>query len=149
MELLNRTYGVKALNFMDDDFNSDRDANDSFDSRSDARGAEPSNVTIGRVLLRPYAFITLERMGGVMAFDITDPAQPRFCDYVNPRNFAGDPEAGTAGDLGPEGVLFIAPHESPNGQHLLVVSNEISGSVTIYKIEKTLGRCDESQVAGG
>ncbi|MGP3956787.1 hypothetical protein ACTWPT_12365 [Nonomuraea sp. 3N208] len=31
----------------------------------------------------------------------------RQAGYVNTRDFAGDVEVGTAGDVGPEGVLFI------------------------------------------
>ena len=117
------------------DFNATNDANASFDNRSDNKGPEPEGVEIGEILGRTYAFIGLERPGGVVVFDISNPAAPEFVQYINPRDFAGNAAAGTADDLGPEGLLFIPAHESPIWQPLLVVSNEVSGSVSIYKIK--------------
>ena len=98
---------------------------------------------IGKVLGKPYAFIGLERIGGVAVFDVSDPAAPKFIEYVNNRNFDIEPETEdeqgnpAAGDLGPEGLLFISNDASPNGRPLLVVGNEISGTTTIYQIKST------------
>jgi hypothetical protein len=103
----------KLATLLPDDFNATNDENDSFDNRSDDKGPEPEGVTIGRVGSRIYAFIGLERVGGIMMYDITDPDNPQFVNYVNNRDFSGDAEAGTAGDLGPEGVLFIDQDQSP------------------------------------
>jgi 2',3'-cyclic-nucleotide 2'-phosphodiesterase/3'-nucleotidase/5'-nucleotidase len=122
----------KLASLLPDDFNSNNDENDSFDSRSDDKGPEPEGIAIGMVGSRIYAFIGLERVGGIMMYDITDPDNPQFVNYVNNRDFSGDAEAGTAGDLGPEGVLFIDQDLSPTGQNLLVVTNEVSGSTTVY-----------------
>ena len=72
---------------MPDDFNSNNDENDSFDNRSDDKGPEPEGVTIGHVGERIYAFIGLERVGGIMVYDITNPYQPTFVQYVNNRRF--------------------------------------------------------------
>jgi 2',3'-cyclic-nucleotide 2'-phosphodiesterase (5'-nucleotidase family)/endonuclease/exonuclease/phosphatase family metal-dependent hydrolase len=119
-----------------DFFNSDNDEN-SFDTRSDNKGPEPEGVTLGEIDGQTYAFVGLERVGGVMVYDVTNPYLPEFVQYINPRDFTGDPEAGTAGDLGPEGLIFIAPEDSPNGDPLLVVTNEVSGSTTIYEIDVT------------
>ncbi len=69
-----------------------------------------------------------------MIYDITDPANASFVDYVNTRDFDGDAETGTAGDLGPEGLVFIPAEDSPTGQPLLAVANEVSGTTSLYTI---------------
>jgi hypothetical protein len=117
-----------------DYFNSTNDENDTFDNRSDNKGPEPEGVTVGEIQGVTYAFIGLERIGGIVIYDLTNPLAPEFVTYVNNRDFSGDAEAGTAGDLGPEGLVFIPASESPNGEPLLVVANEVSGSTTIYQI---------------
>jgi 2',3'-cyclic-nucleotide 2'-phosphodiesterase/3'-nucleotidase/5'-nucleotidase len=116
------------------DFNSTNDENGSFDNRSDDKGTEPEGVAVGKINGATYAFIGLERMGGVMVYDISDPYAPVFVQYINNRDYSGDAELGTAGDLGPEILAFIEAGDSPNGQPLLVVSNEVSGTVTTYGI---------------
>lgn len=115
-------------------FNADNTEND-FDGRSDNKGPEPEGLTIGEIAGHTYAFIGLERIGGIMTYDITNPLKPLFKGYFNNRNFLGDPEVGGAGDLGPEGVLFISGENSPNNLPLLVTTNEVSGSTTIYAID--------------
>ena len=112
-------------------FNSDHNEN-TFDTRSDNRGPEPEGLVLGQISDRTYAFIGLERIGGVITYDITDPFSPVFVDYVNNRNFSGSPKAGTAGDLGPEGLLFISAQDSPNQTPLVVVTNEVSGTTTLF-----------------
>jgi hypothetical protein len=39
-----------------------------------------------------------------------------------------------AGDLGPESIKFVAAADSPNGNPLLIIGNEVSGTVTVYQI---------------
>jgi hypothetical protein len=108
-----------------------------FDSRSDNKGPEPEGIALGAIGERTYVFIGLERMGGIMVYDVTDPLSPVFVEYVNNRDFSVDPAtAPAAGDLGPEGVLFISAKDSPTREPLLVVTNEVSGTVTLYAIEK-------------
>ncbi len=119
------------------DFNSNNDENDTFDNRSDNKGPEPEGIAVGTFNGRTYAFIGLERIGGIMVYDVTNPQAPEFVQYLNNRDFAGDPELGTAGDLGPEGLLVIPAEQSPSGEPLLVVSNEVSGTTTIYRINIT------------
>ena len=128
-----------------DDFNSTNDENDSFDNRSDDKGPEPEGVVVGEVDGRSYAFVGLERIGGIMVYDITNPKRGRFIEYVTSRDFSGDAEAGTAGDLAPEGLVFIPAEESPNGYPLLVVSHEVSGSVAVFQIEKA--KRSEAEIA--
>jgi hypothetical protein len=116
------------------DFNSTNDANASFDTRSDNKGPEPEDVKVAELFDRRYAFIGLERIGGVMIYDITNPYLPQFAEYVNNRDFTKGGEAKS--DLGPEGLIVIGANDSPNGRPLLVVSNEISGSTTIYELSR-------------
>ncbi len=113
-------------------FNATNDENEA-DDRSDDKGPEPEGVTIGTVNGRTYAFIGLERVGGIMVYDVTDPVSPMFVEYVNNRNPAGDPEAGTAGDLGPEGLVFIP--QGPGNSPMFAAANEVSGSTTLYTVE--------------
>ncbi len=117
-----------------DDFNSNNDENGSFDARSDDKGPEPEAVAVASFGDRVWGFIGLERIGGIMVYELTDPTAPRFVQYINTRDFTGDPELGTAGDLGPEGFAVIAAADSPIGEPLLVVGHEVSGTTAIYRI---------------
>lgn len=114
-------------------FNASND-NNNFDDRSDNKGPEPEGVTLGVIDGRTYAFIGLERIGGVMVYDVTVPASPSFVDYVNTRDFTLEPTGAAPTDNGPEGLAFISAANSPTGQPLLVVGNEVSGTTTIYAI---------------
>lgn len=110
--------------------------NNTFENRSDDKGPEPEGVVIGKAFGDTYAFIGLERIGGVMVYNINDPHKPVFVDYLNVRDFTADVETSAAGDLGPEGLAFIKADDSPNGQPLLVLGNEISGTTRILQINK-------------
>jgi hypothetical protein len=114
-------------------FNASND-NNKFDNRSDNKGPEPEGVIVGKVNGRHYAFIGLERVGGIMVYDISNPRNPDFVQYINNRDFEADVETPEAGDLGPEGLAFISAESSPNGSPLLVVANEVSGTTTIFEI---------------
>ena len=123
-------------------FNSNHEEGNSFDTRSDNKGPEPEGVALGKLHGHTYAFIGLERLSGVVAYDVTDPEAPAFKTYVNPRDFnqpvsiAGAPNP-AAGDLGPEGLTFIPAWQSPTFRPLLVVSNEVSGTTTVYEVRIT------------
>lgn len=122
-----------------DYFNSGHDEGDAMDSRSDAKGPEPEGLTIGKINGDTFLFLGLERMGGVLVVNITDPRNPVFEDYLNSRNtWDVDPEAGNLdgyGDLGPEGLVFINAEDSPSGEPLLVVGHEVSGSTAVYEVQ--------------
>lgn len=123
-----------------DHFNSNNDDNDSFDSRSDDKGPEPEAITLGTIGERTYAFIGLERVGGVMIYDVTDPTAPFFVNYFNNRNFDVDAELEDdgsnpeAGDLGVEDITFVSAADSPNGQPMLIIANEVSGTVSFFQL---------------
>ena len=57
-----------------------------------------------------YAFVGLERVGGIMVYDITNPTGASFVQYINNRDFEVEAqlEDGSTnpavGDLGPEGL---------------------------------------------
>ncbi|AJI79296.1 choice-of-anchor I family protein [Corynebacterium singulare] len=112
-----------------------------FDDRSDNKGPEPEALVIGKVGERTYAFIGAERVGGIFVYDVTDPANASFVTYVNNRDFSTD-EFADAGDLGPEGFAFVDKADSPNGDYLLIVGNEVSGTTTVYSVEDLLGSTD-------
>lgn len=79
--------------------------------------------------------MTLERVGGVMVYDVSDPANASFVDYINTRLPVNDDANSSIGDdLGPESLVFIDPSESPNGEALLIVTNEVSGSTIVLQI---------------
>lgn len=120
--------------FLPENFNANNDDND-IDKRSDNKGPEPEGVAYARINGKHYAFIGLERVGGILVYDVGRPNHPRFITYVNNRDFEADVESEAAGDLGPEGLLFIPADESPIGMPLLVVTNEVSGSTSIYRID--------------
>lgn len=83
-----------------------------------------------------YAFIGLERVGGVMVYDVTEPADSFFETYINNRNFTAANGSPEALDLGPEGLIFIDKNDSPTGEYMLVVANEVSGTTTLYNINQ-------------
>jgi hypothetical protein len=123
-------------------FNTDGLQNTPF-SQSTVKGPEPEGIDVGHVGDRAYAFVGLERIASLVVYDITDPAQPSFVQYINNRNFGIDPladvENGEAdvsdtGDLGPEGVKFIPTAESPVDAPVVAVGNELSGTTTLYRV---------------
>ena len=111
-------------------FNADNEDND-FKGRSRAKGPEPEGTTVAKIGNDYYAFIGLERTGGVMVYKITDPNAPEFVDYKNLRD-----RNSFGGDNGPEGLIFIAPSKSPDGKAYLIMANEISGSLSIFEVTK-------------
>lgn len=115
-------------------FNANHDENGP-DNRSDNKGPESEGVTVAKLWGRTYAFVGLERVGGVMVYDITDPHAPAFVQYLNNRDFGAEPGSAFAGDLGPEGLIVIEAAKSPvPGVPLLVVANEVSGTTTVFRI---------------
>ena len=106
----------------------------SFDQRSDDKGAEPEGLALGMIDGRRYAFIGLERLSVIVVYDITDPRRSSWVGAFHNLDPEGDPEEGTAGDIAPEGLLFIPGEDSPTGAPLLVVANEVSGTTTIWAV---------------
>lgn len=112
--------------YLPDRFNVSNDDLD-VDSRSQKKGPEPESVTTGTVGGRTYAFIALERVGGVMAYDITDPANVSFVNYINSRSYGDVVES----DVSPEGLCLAAV----NGQNYLLAACEVSGTLAAYRLD--------------
>ena len=100
------------------------------DARSKKKGPEPEGVTVGMVGDKMYAYVVLERIGGVMTYDITDLANVKFANYTNTRDFTG--AIGT--DSGPEGIAHISAEDSPTFTPLLIVAFETSGDIAVYQL---------------
>lgn len=110
-------------------FNSDSEENEA-KGRSRAKGPEPEGVTTAQIAGHTFAFISLERIGGVMVYDVTDPADVKFVDYKNNRSVSA-----YEGDHGPEGITFINSADSPDDKNYIIVANEISGTLTIFEVD--------------
>lgn len=122
-----------------DFFNSNHEEGNTLDNRSDNKGPEPEGVTVGRIGEKTFAFVGLERMGGVLVYDVSQPQAPVQVDYINTREdwTTKDPSTVKSGDLGPEGLAFIPAAKSPNGKPLLMVGNEVSGTTAIFQLNLT------------
>ena len=115
-------------------FNASNDDNEA-DDRSDDKGPEPEAVTVAEIAGVQYAFVGLERVGGVMVYDISKPASPVFVTYTNSRNASAKAEEDKAGDYGPESILVIPADENGSDTPIMVVGNEVSGTIAIYSIK--------------
>lgn len=120
-EALTAEYLPEYFNYSNDEL--------SIDNGSGKKG--PETVTVGTVENKIFAFITLERIGGVMVYDITNPEKVSFVNYINSRDFSAD----VAGDDSPEGLKFIEASESPTGEALLMAACEVGGTVAVYELE--------------
>jgi len=109
-------------------FNADHEENGR-KVRSRAKGPEPEGVTLATIAGKTFAFIGLERVGGVMVYDVTNPNDVKFVDYKNNRSVSA-----YAGDHGPEGITYISAANSPTNKPYIIVANEISGTLTIFEV---------------
>ena len=115
-------------------FNNGDDENEG-DSRSENKGPEPEALTVGVVGDRTYAFIGTERMGGIFVYDVTNPYDVEFSEYIINRDLTEGLDADDGiGDLAPESLVFVSADDSATGVPLLLVGNEVSGTVTVWQI---------------
>jgi Bacterial Ig-like domain/Secretion system C-terminal sorting domain len=110
-------------------FNADSEGSNTPKSRSRAKGPEPEGVTVAQIMGKTFAFVTLERIGGVMVYDVTDPNNVQFVDYKNSRSTSA-----YEGDHGPEGIIYINSTDSPDTKPYVVVANEISGTISVFEV---------------
>lgn len=106
-------------------WNKDNEAGSPIDNRSDNKGPEPEGVDVGEIRGRPYAFAGAERQGGLFAYDLgDDPGRASLAGYVNTRE----------DDLGPEGIRFVPGDDGPTGKPLVLVTNEITGTIGVFGV---------------
>ena len=111
-------------------FNANNDDNEA-EGRSDDKGPEPEALALGQIGDKMYAFVGLERMAGIMVYDITNPFAATFVDYFINRGTGEGNEI--TGDLAPEGMAFVPATDGTPAK--LIVGNEISGSVSVWEIK--------------
>ena len=70
-----------------------------------------------------------------MVYDVTKPDSPEFVQYINNRDLSAAANPAPGPDLGAEGLAFVPARESPIGTPLLLVANEVSGTVTVFKFD--------------
>lgn len=137
-------FEAKTAEYIPENFNCSND-DKSLDDRSGKKGPESESITVGTVGERTYAFIGLERVGGVMVYDITDPAETVYVNYINSRDFSED----IAGDDSPEGLCFIPAADSADGNAYLLAACEVSGTVAAYELTaNNSGNPDDGQDPG-
>ena len=98
-------------------------------NRSDDKGPEPEGVAVSTINGSTYAFVSLERIGGVMMFNVDNPSSPVFVGYANNRSTTV-----SGPDLGAEGIIIIPESDSPNGKTLVILANEVSSTLSIYQV---------------
>ena len=119
-------FEVITANVIPELFNANDGDPDEFDERSDDKGPEPEAITIGEVDGQILAFIALERTGGIMVYDVSDPENATFEKYIT-----------IDGDVSPEGLQFISAEDSPTGQSLLAIANEESNTLSFVSFGPT------------
>ncbi len=124
------------------DWNTTNGGPNALESRSTKKGPEVEGVAVGTAYGTQWIVVGMERDGGIALFDGNDPLKPVFVDYINTSVREGNLIAGittsTAGDVSPEGIMFVSPEDSPTGSALVLVSYELSGTVGIYEIPSKL-----------
>ena len=132
----------KVAEYVDNDYTKfNLDNNDEemkAEKESDNSGPSPEGIDVGRVGTKVFAFIGLEKIGGVMVYDVSTPHSPAYMSYNNDTRDLEATETqmenNNAGDLGPEGIKFVSANHSPIDKPLLLVSYEISGTVGIFEV---------------
>ena len=130
--------------YLPDFFNCSNDNTD-LDNRSGKKGPEAESVTIGTVGEKTYAFVGLERIGGIMVYDITDPTQSTYVNYINSRNF----NTAISGDDSPEGLCFVSADNSFDGNSYLLAACEVSATVAAYQLTSKASDITPDPVSDG
>lgn len=100
------------------------------DARSLKKGVEPEALSLATIDGKTYAYIGLEKQGGFMVYDISNPSKAKIVEYFNDIDYTALPSQ--AGDLAPEGSVTF----KQDGQNYLAVANELSSTLSIYRLSK-------------
>jgi hypothetical protein len=98
-------------------------------NRSDDKGPEPEGVATAVINGNHYLFVSMERVGGVMIFNVDVPSAPVYVGYYNNRSVATN-----GPDRGAEGIIIIKKEDSPTGNDMVILANEISSTLSIFDI---------------
>ncbi len=98
-------------------------------NRSDDKGPEPEGVATAFINGNHYLFVSLERVGGVLTFNIDNPSEPVYAGYYNNRSVATN-----GPDRGAEGIIYISKEASPTNKALVLLANEISSTLSVYQV---------------
>ena len=97
--------------------------------RLDNKGPEPESVVVGQINQKTYAFVALERASAILMYDLTNPALPKFVQWLQNTTDL------TNGDISPEGLSFVPASQSPTGHALIIAGYEVSGTVSVWEIK--------------
>ncbi|CAM9565311.1 unnamed protein product [Pylaiella littoralis] len=98
---------------------------ETFDGRSDDKGPEPEGLALAEIDGRMFVFVALERIGGWMCWDISEPTAPVFQSYVNSYEE----------DTAPESGAIIPADVSPSGHTLLMGAYEVSDTLAVFELK--------------
>ena len=80
-----------------------------------------------------------------MVYDITDPANTKFANYINSREF----DEVIKGDVSPEGLCFIPASSSKTGKALLLAACEVSGTLAAYQCDYEQPETNDYKITEG
>ncbi len=110
-------------------FNASNGGSATSKNRSDDKGPEPEGVATAFINGNHYLFVSLERIGGVMLFNVDVPSAPVYVGYYNNRSVATN-----GPDRGSEGIIIIKKEDSPSGNDIVILANEVSSTLSIFDV---------------
>lgn len=118
-------FEAKTWEYLPEYYNVSNDDTE-LESRTAKKGTEPEAVVISETDGRIYAFIALERIGGIMVYDVTDPENAEYVNYINTRDF----NDALTGDVAPEGLAVAVKGD----KIFLLAAFEVSGTAASYEL---------------
>ena len=126
----NNDFEENTARFLPEQFNVSNDKIE-LENRTMKKGPEPESVTTAQIGKEMYAFIGIERTGGVMVYNVTNPKEAKFVNYMNSRDFSTD----LGEDNSPEGLTIIPAKDSDTKKPILLAACAVSGNLVSYSID--------------